>query len=449
MLFSSLEFLYVFLPLTLGLYFLVPFRWRNGVLLSMSLLFYAYGEPVYVFLMMGTIGANYVFGRLIGVGRKPRLWLWIATCLNVGLLFFFKYAGMLIPALVELPLPVGISFYTFQALSYIFDVFRKTVMPAKDPVAFGTYITLFPQLIAGPIVRYCEVHEELTDRRFKARRIAEGISRFCVGLSKKVLLANGAGALAEEWYGGANSALAVLLWLLFFAFQIYFDFSGYSDMAVGLGRILGFDFPENFRYPYMARSITDFWRRWHMTLSSWFREYVYIPLGGNRRGRGRTYWNLLVVWSLTGLWHGASLNYLCWGLYFFVILSVEKAFFLQFLNKAPAIFCNFYAVVLILLGWLIFACEDLSVLPRLLSLLLGRQGFADGWILYELRRNRIFFAVLTLGVTPLPARLWQRFADRYPLGGQSARIFLCLCSLVLCTAYLVDSGYNPFLYFRF
>ncbi len=449
MLFSSLEFLYVFLPLTVGAYFLVPDGLKNGLLLGMSLLFYAYGEPIYVFLMMGTIAVNFVFGRLIGRRRHPRLWLWAAVIWNVGLLVFFKYAGMLIPAMESIPLPVGISFYTFQALSYIIDVSRREVRPATDPVAFGTYIALFPQLIAGPVVRYREVDAELTDRRHRAEEVAGGIARFCVGLSKKVLLANRAGALAEELLSRADTSLTVLLWLLLFAFQIYFDFSGYSDMAIGLGRIFGFDFPENFRYPYMARSITDFWRRWHITLSTWFREYVYIPLGGNRRGRGRTYLNLLAVWSLTGLWHGASLNFLCWGLYFFLILWLEKAFLLCFLNKAPAIFCNLYALLLILLGWMIFACEDLLQMGLLLPILFGSRGFADGWILYRLWRNLLLLIIMTLGATPLPRMLWQRFANRLPGWGQTVRTVLCLGALALCTAYLADSSYNPFLYFRF
>ncbi len=449
MLFSSLEFLYLFLPLTLLGYFLLPRRVRSGWLLFVSLLFYAYGEPLYVFLMMATIGANYLFGRLIGGGKHPRRWLWVAVGFNVGLLFFFKYAPLLLPALSALPLPVGISFYTFQALSYVADVHRRAVAPTRDLVAFGTYITLFPQLIAGPIVRYCQIEDQLIPGRSRWGQLADGVGSFCVGLSKKVLLANWAGSLCEELLPGVSSTLGVLLWVCLFAFQIYFDFSGYSDMAVGLGRFFGFELPRNFDYPYVSRSVTEFWRRWHITLSSWFREYVYIPLGGNRRGRGRTYVNLLAVWSLTGLWHGASLNFLCWGLYFFVILSLEKAFLLRFLDKTPVIFRHLYAILLILVGWMIFAADGTRSILSLLPVLFGRDGLADGRTLYLLRRWGPLLLGMAVGATPLPCRLWERLTVRLPRVGQGARILLCLGALVLCTAYLADSGYNPFLYFRF
>ncbi len=448
MLFSSLEFLYVFLPLTLFLYFLSPRRLKNFTLLLLSLLFYAYGEPIYVFLMIVTIAVNYFFGISLGRWKCRRALLILAVAVNVGLLFFFKYAGVVFPILGTIPLPVGISFYTFQALSYVADVYRGEVDASHSPVAFGAYITMFPQLIAGPIVRYSDVERQLKDRSYTTERIASGIATFLAGLSKKVLLANPAGALADTLLGGADTMLSAILWLLFFAFQIYFDFSGYSDMAVGLGRILGFDFPENFRYPYIAKSITDFWRRWHVTLSSFFREYVYIPLGGNRRGRGRTYLNLLIVWSLTGLWHGASVNFLLWGLYFFVILCVEKAFLNRIFHRIPSFFCHLYAIFLILFGWLIFASDGTRNTLFLLSLI-GNAPFLDGWILYELRKNALFLCILILGCTPLPKRLYERMECRAPRAFCPLRIILCLGSLILCTAYLASSGYNPFLYFRF
>ena len=448
MLFSSLEFLYVFLPLTLFLYFLSPRRLKNLTLLLFSLLFYAYGEPIYVFLMIATIAANYLFGRFLCRWSCRRALLCAAVALNVGLLFFFKYAGVLFPILGSIPLPVGISFSTFQALSYVADVYRGEVAASKSPVAFGAYITMFPQLIAGPIVRYSDVERQLRDRIHTSERIASGIATFTAGLSKKVLLANPAGALADSIQAEADTILCVVFWLLLFSFQIYFDFSGYSDMAVGLGRILGFDFPENFRYPYTAKSITDFWRRWHITLSSFFREYVYIPLGGNRRGKGRTYLNLLIVWSLTGLWHGASLNFLLWGLYFFVILCAEKRFFSHFFDRIPSFFRHVYAISLILFGWLIFAADGTRETLSLLSLL-GKAPLLDGWILYELRRNALFLGVLILGCTPLPKRLYEEAEHRIPRVFYPLRIALSLGSLILCTAYLASSGYNPFLYFRF
>ncbi|MBR2354161.1 MAG: MBOAT family protein [Clostridia bacterium] len=448
MLFSSLEFLYVFLPLTLIFYALSPRGLKNGILLLVSLLFYAYGEPIYVFLMIATIALNYGFGRWLQRTSARKGVLVCAVAVNVGLLFFFKYAGAIFPALGQIPLPIGISFYTFQALSYVVDVYREEVRASDRPVAFGAYITMFPQLIAGPIVRYSDVERQLMERGYTAERIASGIAAFSVGLAKKVLLANPAGALADSLLAEADTVLCAVLWLVFYSFQIYFDFSGYSDMAVGLGRMLGFDFPENFCYPYTAKSITDFWRRWHITLSSFFREYVYIPLGGNRRGRGRTYLNLLIVWSLTGLWHGASFNFLLWGLYFFIILLVEKAGFYKLLNQIPSVFSHGYAILLILVGWFIFASDGTKDTLSLLSLF-GNAPFSNGWSLYELRRHLPFLSVLIFGVTPIPKRIFSGIEKRCPRSFGMLRIVFCMGSLILCTAYLVSSGYNPFLYFRF
>ena len=369
MLFSSLEFLYLFLPLTLLFYFVLPPRLRNGVLLAVSLIFYAYGEPIYLLLMIGTVVLDYAFGLLIArFPKRAKLLLWSAVAVNLGLLAFFKYYGLAasilpIPVL-SVALPIGISFYTFQALSYVIDVYRGTVAPQRSLVAFGTYVALFPQLIAGPIVRYTDVDRALSYRQTTLSGAAEGVRRFVIGLAKKVLLANRAGALWEA-LRMANAAsptvLGAWLSLIFFAFQIYFDFSGYSDMAIGLGKLFGFSFPENFRYPYVARSITDFWRRWHITLSSWFREYVYIPLGGNRHGRLRMYRNLLITWALTGLWHGASWNFLAWGLYFFAILALEKAVLARLLARLPRPWQHVYALMLILFGWLIFAYDGSGV----------------------------------------------------------------------------------------
>lgn len=463
MLFSSLGFLYLFLPLTLAIYFACPLRARNGVLLAVSLLFYGFGEPIYVFLMILTVLADYGFGLWIshelrrgGNGRRE---LVAAVVFNLALLGFFKYYDWLASAIslptLGLDLPIGISFYTFQALSYVVDVYRRETEANRDLVAFGAYVALFPQLIAGPIVRYREIDGQLRERRHTVLAAAEGISRFCVGLSKKVLLANGAGELGESLLAsaGADTVTGAWLRLLLYAFQIYFDFSGYSDMAVGLGKIFGFDFPENFRYPYVSRSITEFWRRWHVTLSSWFREYVYIPLGGNRRGRRRTYRNLLITWGLTGLWHGAAWNFLAWGLYFFVILAIEKAFLGRLLERLPVLLRHTYALLLILMGWLIFASDGSTAwdgviwLGRLLGV--GASSLAGNGVLYELTRAMPLMAMMAIGVTPLPLCLWRALTEKAPRTAMATRCALCVGALLLCTAYLVDSGYNPFLYFRF
>ena len=460
MLFSSLEFLCGFLPLTLLLYFLCPVACRNVLLLAVSLLFYASGEPIYLFLMVFTVAADYGFGRWIaravrgsGNGRFPLI---VAIAVNLSLLGFFKYYDFL-ASLVGLPilglsLPIGISFYTFQAMSYVIDVYRREVEAQRSLVDFGTYVTLFPQLIAGPIVRYSDVDEQLRSRTHTLARGASGTVRFCVGLAKKVLLANAAGEICETLR--ASSSLTVVgawLWLIAYAFQIYFDFSGYSDMAIGLGRIFGFDFPENFRYPYVARSITDFWRRWHITLSSWFREYVYIPLGGNRRGRWRTYRNLLITWALTGLWHGAAWNFLLWGLYFFFLLAMEKAFLKRWLERTPHAVQHGYALLGILFGWLIFASDgSVDGVMWLRSLLgIGPMAFFDGATRYELVRNLPLLAVMAVGATPAPRRLYERLCSRGKTLASGLSTVLCVLSLLLSIAYLADSGYNPFLYFRF
>ena len=463
MLFSSLEFIYLFLPITLILYFLCPRRGRNLVLLVVSLVFYGLGEPVYLFLMIFTIAADYFFGLMIARsyrrGGKPARILLAAVTVNIGLLGFFKYYDSVAAALgvptLGLELPIGISFYTFQALSYVIDVYRREAQAQRSIIAFGTYVTLFPQLIAGPIVRYTEIDESLRERTHSVSQAASGISVFCVGLAKKVLLANMSGEVAATLAARQSYATVLGGWsyLVFYAFQIYFDFSGYSDMAIGLGRLFGFEFPENFRYPYISRSITEFWRRWHITLSSWFREYVYIPLGGNRRGRGRMYLNLLTVWSLTGIWHGAALNFLWWGLYFFVLLAVEKAFLKRILDGAPRILGHLYAVFFILIGWLIFSADGhgaLDIATRIGQLFgIGSEALFDGTDIYELVRNLPFLCIMSFAATPLPKCLYAYLCGARPKLCGILRTVLCVLSLLLCTAYIVNSGYDPFLYFRF
>ena len=471
MLFSSLEFLYLYLPLTLLLYFLVPWRARNAVLLVTSLVFYGWSEPVYLFLMIFTIVVDYAAGLLIERDRPhARAWLVAAVIINLGLLAFFKYSGFIldnlraIPGLSTLPqfsveLPIGISFYTFQALSYVIDVYRRDVAAQKSAVAFGTYVTLFPQLIAGPIVRYSDVDKQLTERQSTLADLAGGVRTFISGLAKKVLLANTAGALWESMRDMPTDRLttgAAWFGIACFTIQIYFDFSGYSDMAIGLGRMLGFRFPENFYYPLTARSLTDYWRRWHITLSSWFREYVYIPLGGNRRGTARTYLNLLIVWALTGLWHGAAWNFVVWGLYFFILLAAERAFLGKWLDKLPRVFGHLWTVVTVVFSFYIFVFDGSAPaleMPAALSYLgvlfgQGGAGFANAHLGFELVRNLPLLAICIVGMTPLPRRLYWRLYERHRLM-DTVTVLLCALGLLLCTAYLVDSSYNPFLYFQF
>ena len=457
MLFSSVEFLFVFLPLTLAVYFLCPLRFRNLWLFAASLLFYGFGEPVFLFLMLLTITADYFFGLLIERSKIHKgLWLTVGTIFNFSLLAFFKYFDMIATAFgfspLGIALPIGISFYIFQATSYIIDVYRKEVEAAKSFINFGTYVSLFPQLIAGPIVKYRDIDKELTERAHTVSNIAKGVSTFCTGLAKKALLANPAGELYEYLSKSRTDPASLWLGLILFSFQIYYDFSGYSDMAIGLGRILGFSFPRNFNYPYISRSITEFWRRWHMTLSSWFREYVYIPLGGNRRGKLRTYINLFAVWSLTGLWHGASWTFLIWGVYFFILLVMEKAFLLKLLERIPKVIRHIYALIFILLGWVIFSAEgginEIVTLTKSLFGIGNAPVFGSSFV-YDVLRNLPFLVILAIGATPLPKRITERLETKSPRAYFITRNILCIASIILSTAYIVSADYNPFLYFRF
>ncbi len=453
MLFSSLEFLFLFLPLTLAVYFAVPRRARNLVLLLSGLAFYGFGEPKFLPLMAWTILRNYLLAQLIArrhrKSKKAKLWLVIAVILNIGQLAFFKYFDFF-----GIGLPIGISFYTFQALSYVIDVYWQKASATRSLVDFGAYVSLFPQLIAGPIVKYTDVDAELKCRRHDLGDIASGLRTFCAGLAKKVLLANPAGELWER-LAADTSFVGSLLAVLFFALQIYFDFSGYSDMAVGLGRIFGFRFPQNFNYPYISKSITEFWRRWHITLSSWFREYVYIPLGGNRRGRARTIFNLITTWALTGIWHGATLNFLLWGLYFALLLILEKFVFARLLSRLPSALSHIYALIFIALGWVIFASDGsiegldgLSLALRLFGI--GCDSIASERALYELWRNLPFLAIAVLGATPLPRKIYLKTQTKARTVSLAfVDTLMPLGALILCVAYIIGSGYNPFLYFRF
>ena len=466
MVFSSLEFIFVFLASVLAVYYLVPPKARNIVLLLFSLVFYGWGEPVYVFLMIATITVDYICGYIIGrdLDSKPKrakVTLIVSIVINLALLGVFKYydffAGTLNSLLgrgvfptLGLTLPIGISFYTFQALSYVIDVYRRDARVQKNIAAFGTYVTLFPQLIAGPIVRYADVDDQLRERTHSLTLFASGCRTFICGLAKKILLANAAGAMWNSLSAAAEpDALGAWLAIVFYTFQIYFDFSGYSDMAIGLGKMFGFSFRENFYYPYVSESITEFWRRWHISLSTWFREYVYIPLGGNRKGLLRQIRNIFLVWLLTGLWHGASWNFVLWGLYYFALLVIEKTFLLRLLERAPKFLRHIYSMAAVIFGWLLFVIEDVSSIGAYLSRMFGGTGvFATQITVYELVRNLVFLAILILASTPAPKKLWYKLYSK----GTPWRIVqsvVCAIAFVLCIAYLVDSSYNPFLYFRF
>ncbi len=469
MVFSSLTFLFLFFPIVMGVYYLCPRALRNLWLLVVSLLFYAWGEPVYIRLMVASILFNYLCGLGVSALQKrekkglAKALLVLCIAGNIGALGVFKYADLLLGtinsitgsglALLELALPIGISFYTFQALSYVIDVYRGTVAAQKNPITFGTYIALFPQLIAGPIVQYKTVEEQLSHRRETTAQFAAGIGRFTVGLGKKVLIANQVGALWDTVAALPQAGLSAgTAWLgaIAFTFQIYFDFSGYSDMAIGLGKMLGFEFLENFDYPYLSRSITEYWRRWHISLGTWFREYVYIPLGGNRRGLPRQILNLIIVWGLTGLWHGASWNFLLWGLYYGVILIIEKVWLLRPLQKAPAAVQHLYSLLLIVLGWVIFALTDFGAIGGYFAALFGAHGGADSSTLYLLTSNLILLVIAGFASTRLPAKLASGLVRRLTPAGQTAvKCVFYAGVLLMCIAFLVGDSYNPFLYFRF
>lgn len=461
MVFSSVLFLFRFLPIFFICYFMAPKRMRNLVLFFGSLIFYAWGEPVYVVLMLFSTLSDYIHGLLIARYREKtaaKCLLVSSIIINLGLLGFFKYSGL------NLPLPIGISFYTFQTMSYTIDVYRGQVEAQKNLLDFGVFVTMFPQLIAGPIVRYSVVAEELKERHATLEDMAAGAKRFIIGLGKKVLLANNIGQLFTQISGmGAGELTTIMAWMgmIAYAFQIYFDFSGYSDMAIGLGRIMGFHFPENFNYPYTAVSITDFWRRWHMSLSSWFREYVYIPLGGNRKGLKRQLINILIVWSLTGIWHGAGWNFLLWGMWFAVFLMLEKVFWGRLLAKIPKLFRWLYAMAVVLISWCFFSLEQTDKIVLFLKTMFGfgEAGLCSDRTLYLLSNYGILFLLLAAGAIPLLKRLVEWMQKKCGEGQQKlkpAQIFyvllenVCLIAvLILSIANIVDASYNPFLYFRF
>ena len=464
MLFSSIPFLYYFLPCVLLIYFLAPKRLKNTVLLVFSLAFYAWGEPKYVFLMLGTLAAGYLAGLLIERFRgsaAAKAVLILSAALDLALLGFFKYAdffianfnaatGLSVP-LLRIALPIGISFYTFQVLSYAIDVYRGT--PAqRNPVDLAAYIALFPQLIAGPIVRYGDIAAQLGSRTHSFEHCALGARRFVLGLAKKVLIANQLGALCAAFRAAEASVLFHWLYAIAFSLQIYFDFSGYSDMAIGLGKVFGFDFLENFNYPFISKSITEFWRRWHISLGSWFRDYVYIPLGGNRVGRARHLLNILTVWLLTGFWHGAAWNFVLWGLYFAALLMLEKFWLRPHLEKHHVL-SHFYVLLLVLFSFVLFNADSLRGALLDLGGCFGAGGipFANAEFLHHFRSYAIVLILAAIGATPLPARLMARLrthetADRVIAVLEPLALAVLLLTV---TAFLVDGSFNPFLYFRF
>ncbi len=461
MIFSSLPFLFFYLVAVLAVYKLSPLKLRNLILLVVSLFFYGWGEPVYIIIMLLSIVVDYVHGMLVERwredDRKARRAVASSVFFNLAILVFFKYwdfiagnlnalTGLQLPVL-GLPLPIGISFYTFQTMSYTIDVYRQDAPVQKNPIVFGAYVTLFPQLIAGPIVRYKSVADQLEERREDLDKFVSGIRRFTVGAAKKVLLANAIGQLWDQSLASEGlTAAGAWLGLAAYAFQIYFDFSGYSDMAIGLGRMFGFEFLENFNYPYISKSVVEFWKRWHISLTTWFREYVYFPLGGNRVPKWKWIRNILIVWTLTGIWHGAGWNFLLWGLYYGAWMLAERLFLGKWLEKLPGAVRHIYTMFIVLIGWALFAVEDMGRLGAYFSSLFGGGGWFSAVDGYRLRTYLPTLVILAIGSTPLIGKLWDRLGERTRAVLQP---LLVLGALILCTASLVDAGYNPFLYFRF
>ena len=463
MVFSSLVFLFAYLPLTMVIYFITPRKWRNLFLFFINLLFYGWGEPKLVILMVINIIFNYVGGYLVDKyrdnARKKKLFLILTCILDIGILGVFKYTGLIVDTLNMLPffnipavsisLPIGISFYTFQTMSYVIDVYRDDAPVSKSLINFGTYVALFPQLIAGPIVRYRDVAEQLTHRRETLAMFTKGVKLFCVGLAKKVLIADQMAKLTEAVINTeGNGVLGTWIGVLGFTFQLYFDFSGYSDMACGLGNMMGFEFLKNFNYPYISKSITDFWRRWHISLSTWFKEYVYIPLGGNRKGIPRQIINLLIVWGLTGLWHGAAYNFILWGLYYGILLILEKFVLKRFLDKLPAVLQHVYTIFIVLIGWGLFYFTDINQLLVFLQHLFdGSRGICNEQTLNTIISFLPMLVVAAVASTPLATKLYLKVANTRYIW--IAETLFCALVLMLATAALVRQEYSPFLYFRF
>lgn len=464
MVFSSLVFLFAYLPITLLAYYLVPRQGRNIFLFIVNLIFYGWGEPKLVLLMVFNIFFNYIGGWLVDKYRadakKKKLFLILTCVLDIGILAVFKYTGMITETLNMLPflnipelqisLPIGISFYTFQTMSYVIDVYRDDAPVSKNFINFGTYVALFPQLIAGPIVRYRDVAEQLVNRRETLEMFTRGVKLFMVGLAKKVIIANTIGTLTTNIFATTDENGVVGTWvgMIAYTFQIYFDFSGYSDMACGLGNMLGFEFLKNFNYPYIAKSITDFWRRWHISLSTWFKEYVYIPLGGNRKGVKRQILNLLIVWGLTGLWHGAAYNFVLWGLYYGLLLILEKFVLKKFLDRLPSFVQHIYTLFIVIIGWGLFYFTDVGQLGEfMVDLFNFGNGICGNQAFNLIMSNLPMLIIAAVASTPLAAMLYNRFEHTRFMW--IPETLYCMGVLAVSTASLVNQSYNPFLYFRF
>ena len=464
MVFSSLVFMFAYLPLTLLIYYIVPRKGRNIFLFFINLVFYGWGEPKLVFLMLFNILFNYLGGFLVDKFRqnekKKKLFLILTCILDIGILAVFKYTGMITETLNMLPflnipelqisLPIGISFYTFQTMSYVIDVYRDDAPVSKNFINFGTYVALFPQLIAGPIVRYRDVAYQLTHRRESLEQFTKGVKLFLVGMGKKVLIANQMGILADSLLAenARSGVLGTWVGIIAYTFQIYFDFSGYSDMACGLGNMLGFEFLKNFDYPYISKSITEFWRRWHISLSTWFKEYVYIPLGGNRKGVKRQIINLLIVWGLTGLWHGASYNFILWGLYYGLLLILEKFVLKRFLDKLPPALQHVYTMFIVIIGWGLFYFTDISQLGAFVTNLFNfGNGLCSNTALNMILSYLPLLVAATVASTPVGAKLYNQIKDRS--WAWAPETVYCAAVLLISTASMVNQSYNPFLYFRF
>jgi len=462
MVFSSFVFLLIFLPLVLLVYYAVPRKAKNYVLLVFSLVFYAWGEHLYVFLMIASILIAYFAGLFVhkymvtNEIKKAKVITLISTAFYVGMLLFFKVAYRF----EWLPLPIGVSFFTFQIMSYVIDVYRKDTTVQRNPFYLGAYVSLFPQLIAGPIVRYQTVAEDMEGRVETSDKFAEGINRFIVGLGKKVLLANNIGFVFNQVQAMDYADISVATaWIsaLAYGFQIYFDFSGYSDMAIGLGKMFGFTFLENFNYPYISKNITEFWRRWHISLSTWFRDYVYIPLGGNRCSKGRQFLNMFVVWALTGLWHGFGWNFIAWGLYYFVLLVIEKSFLLKWLEKIPKVFQHIYALFLINFGWVLFSIEDAGKLIDYIKIMFGFGGakIVDDTAMYYLAGYGLLFVIGAIASTPIMKKVKELLVNKeynsklkFVVNEIIVPVSVWVV-LIISIAYLAGESFNPFLYFRF
>lgn len=464
MVFSSLVFMFAYLPITLLAYYLVPRQGRNIFLFIVNLIFYGWGEPKLVLLMVFNIFFNYIGGWLVDKYRadakKKKLFLILTCVLDIGILAVFKYTGMITETLNMLPflnipelqisLPIGISFYTFQTMSYVIDVYRDDAPVSKDFINFGTYVALFPQLIAGPIVRYRDVAEQLVNRRETLEMFTRGVKLFMVGLAKKVIVANTMGTLTTNIFATTDENGVVGTWvgMIAYTFQIYFDFSGYSDMACGLGNMMGFEFLKNFNYPYIAKSITDFWRRWHISLSTWFKEYVYIPLGGNRKGVKRQILNLLIVWGLTGLWHGAAYNFVLWGLYYGLLLILEKFVLKKFLDRLPSFVQHIYTLFIIIIGWGLFYFTDVGQLGEfMVDLFNFGNGICGDQAFNLIMSNLPMLIIAAVASTPLATMLYTRFEHTRFMW--IPETLYCMGVLAVSTASLVNQSYNPFLYFRF